>query len=107
MSKAVSKKGKYIESLFPTSLISHIVWTQGLIQNVRSNFLIQTSKMTQNQMKRMGYTRGIVVQYQYQGIGIVLELVKNHLYPIPDQYLSVTGNAAIRVKEITQKTYYQ
>jgi hypothetical protein len=53
----------------------------------------------------MGYTRGIVVQYQYQGagIGIVLLLVKNHLYPIPDQYQSFAGNVAIRNKETTQK----
>ena len=37
---------------------------------------------------RMGYTQGIVVEYQYQGagIGIVLLLVKIHLYPIPNQY---------------------
>ena len=42
------------------------------------------------QFARMGYTRGIVVQYQYQGagMGIVLVVVKNHLYPIPDQYQS-------------------
>ena len=60
-------------------------------------------------LARMGYTRGIVVQYQYQGagIGIVLVVVKNHLYPIPDQYQSFTGRAAIRNKEITQKIYYQ
>ena len=60
-------------------------------------------------LSRMGYTRGIVVQYQYQGagIGIVLVLLKNHLYPIPDQYQSFTGKAAIRNKEITQKIYYQ
>ena len=33
-------------------------------------------------------TRGIVVEYQYQGagIGIVLFVVKNLLYPIPNQY---------------------
>ena len=56
---------------------------------------------------RMGYTRGIVVQYQYQGagIGIVLVIIKNHLYPIPDQYQSFTcrHNAEIRGGgEITQ-----
>ena len=58
---------------------------------------------------RMGYTRGIVVQYQYQGagFGIVLVVVQNHLYPIPDQYQSFTGNAAIKNKEITQEIYYQ
>ena len=57
----------------------------------------------------MGYTRGIVVQYKYQGagIGIVLLVVKNDLYPIPDQYQSFIGNAAIRNKEMTQKIYYQ
>ena len=57
----------------------------------------------------MGYTRGIAVQYQYQGvgIGIVLVVVKNHLYPIPDQYQRFTGNAAIINKEIPQKIYYQ
>ena len=26
-------------------------------------------------------------------IGIVLEVVQNHLYPIPDQYQRFTGNA--------------
>ena len=52
---------------------------------------------------RMGYTRGIVVQYQCQGadIGIVLVVVQNHLYPIPEQYQSFMGNTAIRNKEIT------
>jgi hypothetical protein len=52
---------------------------------------------------RMGYMRGIMVKYQYRGsgIGIVLETVKNHLYPIPDQYQSFTGNAAIRNNEQT------
>jgi hypothetical protein len=61
-------------------------------------------KFTPN-LARMGYTRGVVVQYQYQGagIGIVSLLVKNHLYPIPDQYQSFTGNAAIKNKEVTQK----
>ena len=45
----------------------------------------------------MGYTRGIVVQYHYQGagIGIVLVVVQNHLYPIPDQYQSFTSNTEI------------
>ena len=45
----------------------------------------------------MGYTRGIVVQYQYKGagIGIVLVVVKNQLYLIPDQYQSFTGIATI------------
>ena len=38
-------------------------------------------------LARMSYTRGIVVEYQYQGagIGIVLFVVKNLLYPIPNQ----------------------
>ena len=46
---------------------------------------------------RMGYTQGIVVQYQCQGtgIGIVLVVVKNHIYPIPDQYQRFKGNAKI------------
>ena len=45
----------------------------------------------------MGYTRGIVVEYQYQGAGIaiVLVVVNKHLYPIPDQYQSFKGNAEI------------
>jgi hypothetical protein len=53
----------------------------------------------------MGYMRDIVVQYHYQraGIGIVLVVVKNHLYPIPYQYQMCTGKTAIRAKEI----YYQ
>ena len=57
----------------------------------------------------MGYTRGIVVQYQYQGagIGIVLLVVKNHLYPIPDQYQISTFKDAIRNQEITENIYYQ
>ena len=54
---------------------------------------------------RMGYTRGIVVQYQYQGAGIsiVLVVVQNHIYSIPEQYQSFMGNTAIRNKEITHK----
>ena len=42
-------------------------------------------------MHQMGYTLGIVVQYQYQGagIGIALVVVKNLLYPIPNQYQSL------------------
>ena len=36
-------------------------------------------------------------------IGIVLLVVKNHLYPIPDQYQRFTGYAAIRKKELTTK----
>ena len=53
----------------------------------------------------MRYLWGSVVQYQYEdaGIGIVSVVVKKHLYPIPDQYQSVTGNAA---KGITQEIYY-
>ena len=49
----------------------------------------------------MGYTRGIVVEYQYQGagIGIVLFVVKNHLYPIPAQYQDSTCKGAIRNQE--------
>ena len=48
-------------------------------------------------LSRMGYTRGIVVQNQYQGggIGIVILVVKNHIYPIPDQYQRFKGNAKI------------
>ena len=53
----------------------------------------------------MGYMRGIVVEYQYQGagIGIVLLLVKNHLYPIPNQYQNYTCTAAFRRKENNKK----
>ena len=60
-------------------------------------------------MTRMGYTRVIVGQYQYQGtgIGIALMVVKNHLYPIPDQYQCFSSNAAIRNKEITEQINYQ
>ena len=56
----------------------------------------------------MGYTRGIVVQYQYQGagIGIVLLVVKNHLYPIPDQYQNSACKEAIRNQEITETITY-
>ena len=55
-------------------------------------------------MAKMSYTRGIVVQYQYQGagIGIVLLVVKNHLYPIPDQYQNSACKEAIRNQEITE-----
>ena len=58
---------------------------------------------------RMGYTQGFVVQYQYQGagIGIVLLVVKNHLFPIPDQYPNSTCNDAIRNQEITENIHYQ
>jgi hypothetical protein len=57
----------------------------------------------------MGYTRGIVVEYQYQGagIGIVLLVVKNHLYPIPNQYQNFECKTAIRNKEITEYIYFQ
>jgi hypothetical protein len=43
----------------------------------------------------MDYTRGIVVQYQYRGVGFGTALVevKYHLYPIPDPYQSFTSNA--------------
>jgi hypothetical protein len=53
----------------------------------------------------MSYTRGIVVEYQYQGagIGIVLLVVKNLLYPIPIS----TCKAAIRNKEITENMYFE
>ena len=56
----------------------------------------------------MSYTRGIVVQYQYQGagIGIVLLVVKNHLYPIPNQYQNYTCTAAIRSKKKTENIYF-
>ena len=52
----------------------------------------------------MGYTQGIVVQYQYQGagIGIVLLVVKKHLYPMPTQYQIYTYKDAIRNQEITE-----
>ena len=67
-----------------------------------------------NQVKRgitarMSYTRGIVVQYQYQvaGIGIVLLVVKNLLYLIPNQYQYSTCKAAIRNKEITENMYFE
>jgi hypothetical protein len=58
---------------------------------------------------RMSYTRGSVVEYQYQGagIGIVLLVVKNLLYPIPNQYQYVTWKAAIRSKEITENIYFE
>ena len=58
---------------------------------------------------RMSYTRGIVVEYQYQGagIGIVLLVVKNLLYPIPNQYQYSTCKAAIRNKEITENMYFE
>ena len=39
-------------------------------------------------------------QYQAVGIGIVLVVVKNHLYPISDQYQGFTGTAPIRNEEI-------
>ena len=57
----------------------------------------------------MGYTRGIVVEYQYHGagIGIVLLVVKNHLYPIPDQYQNSTCTAAVRGKEKAENMYFQ
>jgi hypothetical protein len=52
----------------------------------------------------MNYTKGIVVQYQYQGagIGIVLLVVKNLLYPIPDQYQNSACKEAIRNQEMTE-----
>ena len=48
--------------------------------------------------------RGTEVQYQYQGadIGIVLLVVKNHLYPIPPQYQNSALKGALRNKEITE-----
>ena len=51
-------------------------------------------------LSRLSYTRRIVVEYQYQcaGIGIVLLVVKNLLYPIPNQYQYYTCKAAIRNK---------
>ena len=57
----------------------------------------------------MSYTWGVVVQYKYQGagIGIVLLVVKNHLYPIPDQYQNSTCKAAIRSKEKAENMYFQ
>jgi hypothetical protein len=52
----------------------------------------------------MSYTWGIVVEYQYQGagIGIVLLVVKDLLYPIPNQYQYSTCKAPILNKEITE-----
>ena len=52
----------------------------------------------------MGYTRGIVIQYQYHGAGIgtVLLIVENHLYPIPDKYQNSTCKEAIRNQEISE-----
>jgi hypothetical protein len=52
----------------------------------------------------MSYTRGIVVQHQCQGagIGIVLLLLKNHLYPIPDQYQNSACKQAKRNQERTE-----
>ena len=57
----------------------------------------------------MSYTRGIVVECQYQGagIGIVFLVVKTLLYPIPNQYQYSIGKAAIRNKEITENTYFE
>jgi NADH:ubiquinone oxidoreductase subunit 4 (subunit M) len=42
-----------------------------------------------HRIERMSYMRGIVVEYQYQGdgIGIVLLVVKNLIYPIPIFYM--------------------
>ena len=56
-----------------------------------------------------GLYAGIVVEYQYQGvgIGIVLLVVKNHLYPIPNQYQNFTCSAAIRSKEKAENIYFQ
>ena len=52
----------------------------------------------------MGYMQVIVVQYRYQGAGngIVLLVVKNHIYPIPDQYQNSTCKEAIRNQERTE-----
>ena len=62
-----------------------------------------------HRIERMSYMRGIVVEYQYQGagIGIVLLVVKNLLYPIPNQYQYSTCKAAIRNKEITENMYFE
>jgi hypothetical protein len=67
---------------------------------------IQCSHCT---VPRMSYTRGIVVEYQYQGagIGIVLLIVKTHLYPIPNQYQNYTWTAAIRSMEKAENMYFQ
>ena len=52
---------------------------------------------------------GIVVEYQYQGdgIGIVLLVVKKHLYPIPNQYKNSTCRAAISSKGKVENMYFQ
>jgi hypothetical protein len=52
----------------------------------------------------VSYTQSIVVQYQYQGagIGIVLLVVKNHLYPIPDQYQNYACKEANRNQDRTE-----
>ena len=57
----------------------------------------------------MGYKRDIVVKYQYQGAanGIVLLVVKNHLYPIPNQYQNAACKAAIRNKERAENMHLQ
>jgi hypothetical protein len=49
----------------------------------------------------MGYKRGIMVQYEYQGAGICIisSLVKNHLYPIPDQYQLFIGKEQSETKK--------
>ena len=54
---------------------------------------------------RMSYTRGIVVEYQYQGagIGIVLLVVKIFY----TQYQYSTCKAVIRNKEITENMYFE
>jgi hypothetical protein len=52
------------------------------------------------------YTWGIVVEYLTQGagIGIVLLVVKNLLYLIPNQYS--TCKAAIKNKEIKENMFF-
>jgi hypothetical protein len=49
------------------------------------------------------------VEYQYQGGGIVIVLlvVKNRLYPIPNQYQYYTCKAALRHKEMTENMYFK
>ena len=47
------------------------------------------------------------IQYQGAGIGIVLLVVKNHLYPIPDQYQHSACKDTIGNQELTENIYYQ
>ena len=51
------------------------------------------------------FLNSVVVEYQHQGpgIGIVMLLVKNHLYPMPNQNQHYRCTAAFRRKENNKK----